>query len=96
MQIIILAIAAFASTFLGGLFAIRFKDKLPLIMSFAAGVMLGVVFFDIFPEIIKELKNNNFAPMEVMLALVAGFLLFLILGQAILIHFAYVADYADR
>ncbi|MDO8593080.1 MAG: ZIP family metal transporter [bacterium] len=96
MQIIILSIAAFASTFLGGLFAVRFKHKLPLIMAFAAGVILGVVCFDIFPEIIRELKNNNFSPTKVMMALAVGFLLFHILEKTILIHHAHEADYADH
>lgn len=91
-----MSIATFVSTFLGGLFAVRFKHKLPLIMAFAAGVMLGVVCFDIFPEIIRELKNNNFSPTNVMVALAAGFLLFHILEKTILIHHAHEADYADH
>ena len=49
--IIILSILTFASTLLGGLFAIRFKNKLHYIMAFASGVLIGVVAFDIFPEI---------------------------------------------
>ena len=43
MEAIILSIATFFSTVFGGLFAVRFKNKLHLIMGFTAGVLLGVV-----------------------------------------------------
>ena len=78
--------ATFVSTLLGGLFAIKFKDKLHFIMAFAAGVLLGVVAFDILPEIIEEIKIHNFNSVGIMLALVAGFLIFHILEKSILIQ----------
>jgi zinc transporter ZupT len=49
MQFII-SIATFVFTFLGGLFALRFKDKLHLILGFSAGAVIGVAFFDLIPE----------------------------------------------
>ena len=84
--IIFLSIATFVSTLLGGLFAIKFKNKLHYIMAFAAGVLLGVVAFDIFPEIIRQIQIHNFNSVGVMLALVAGFLIFHILEKSILIQ----------
>jgi len=96
MQQIIFSIATFFSTLFGGLFAIRFKNKLHFIMAFAAGVLLGVVNFDIFPEIIEQIKINNFKPIEVMVALVAGFLIFHILEKTILIHHAHEDDYTEH
>ena len=45
MSAILLSVAAFFSTFVGGLFALRFKTKLHAIMAFTAGVLLGVVSF---------------------------------------------------
>ena len=86
LTVIILSIAAFFSTLLGGLFASRFKDKLHYIMAFAAGVLLGVVAFDIFPEIIDQIRVYNFNSLEVMIALVLGFLIFHILEKSILIQ----------
>ena len=65
-------------------------------MAFAAGVLLGVVSFDIFPEIIEQIQINNLDPIRVMIALVAGFLLFHILEKTILIHHAHEADYAEH
>ena len=84
--IIILSIATFFSTLLGGLFATKFKHKLHYIMAFAAGVLLGVVAFDIFPEIIEQVKIYNFNPIGIMIALVLGFLVFHILEKSILIY----------
>jgi zinc transporter ZupT len=96
MQAVLLSIAAFVSTFCGGLFAVRFKHKLHLIMGFTAGVLLGVVSFDIFPEIIELIKEHNFNSIEPMIALVVGFLLFHILEKVIVIHHAHEGDYADH
>lgn len=83
---VILSIAALVSTLLGGLFAIKFKNKLHYIMAFAAGVLLGVVAFDIFPEIIKQVKIYNFDSIQIMVALVLGFLIFHVLEKSILIQ----------
>ena len=84
--VIALAIATFISTLLGGLFAIKFKYKLNYIMAFAAGVLLGVVAFDIFPEIIEQVRTNNFNSIGIMIALVLGFFIFHILEKSILIQ----------
>lgn len=96
MEAVIFSIATFFSTFFGGLFAIRFKNKLYLIMGFTAGVLLGVVSFDIFPEIISQVNVNNFPPIEPMIALVVGFLFFHILEKVILIHHMHEDDYAEH
>ena len=96
MQAITLSLATFVSTMFGGLFALKFKDKLHLIMGFTAGVLLGVVSFDIFPEIIEQVKANNFNSTEVMVALVVGFMVFHILERIIVIHHAHEDDYAEH
>lgn len=92
--LIIVSLAIFSSIFLGGLFAVRFKNKLHLIMGFTAGVLLGVVSFEIFPEIIFQVNENNFNSIYPMIALVIGFLLFHILEKTIVIHHAHEGDYA--
>ena len=68
MEAVLLSIATFFSTYIGGTFAVKFKNKLNLIMGFTAGVLLGVVMFDIFPEIIQQIKDNNFSSTGVMIA----------------------------
>lgn len=96
LEAIMLSIATFFSTLFGGLFAVRFKDRLHLIMGFTAGVLLGVVSFDIFPEIIARTSEGGFKPIEPMVALVIGFLLFHILEKSIVIHHGHEGDYAEH
>src|SRR5258708_20514253 len=85
MEAILLSATTFFSTFFGGLFAVRFRHKLHLIMGFTAGVLLGVVAFDIFPEIIRLVNENNFKSTNTMIALVLGFLVFHFLEKFLLI-----------
>lgn len=90
---ILLSCAAFVSTLLGGLVAFKSKDKLHRVLGYAAGVILGVVAFDLLPEIFEmthELKIDATGPM---IALVVGFLLFHIVEKSILIHHAQEDDY---
>ena len=96
MEVIIFSIATFFSTLFGGLLAVKFKNKLHLIMGFTAGVLLGVVSFDIFPEIISRVNAGGFKPIEPMIALVVGFLLFHILEKSIMIHHGHEGEYAEH
>ena len=96
MQVILLSLATFLSTFLGGLFAVRFKNKLHLAMAFTAGILLGVVAFDILPEIIDQLKATGVSSIEPMIALVVGFLLFHVLEKLIVIHHGQEESYSDH
>lgn len=93
---LLFSILTFISTFLGGLFAIKFKDKIHYIMAFAAGVLLGIVSFDILPEIIAQIKDYNFNSIDVMVALVAGFLIFHILEKSILMHHHHEEDFSEH
>ena len=91
-----MSITTFFSTFFGGLFSIRNKDKLHTIMGFTAGVLVGVVFFDIFPEIIGLIKENNFNTTGPMIALTLGFILFHILEKSILLNHAHDEEYKEH
>jgi zinc transporter ZupT len=96
MSAILFSLATFFSTFLGGMLAVKFRNKLSEIMAFAAGVLLAVVGFEILPEIIAQVKENDFPPIMPMVALVGGFLIFHILEKTILIHHAHEHDYAEH
>jgi ZIP family zinc transporter len=82
---IIIGIAAAVATFLGGLFAIRFKDKLHLILGFSAGAVLGVAFFDLMPESLA-LGASHYAASTMLMFVALGFLVFTILERAIGMH----------
>lgn len=93
---IFFALSAFISTFVGGLFGLKHKDKLHLILGFTAGVLLGVITFDILPEIIELVAATHADPIYPMIALVAGFLIFHILEKVLLIHHAQEDTYGHH
>jgi len=82
---IIISLAAIVSTFLGGLFAIKLRDKLHLILGFSAGAVIGVAFFDLLPESI-ELSSPSYDIKTVTLLMVAGFVFYMILDRFLSIH----------
>lgn len=72
---IALAAVTALSTFAGGALALQAKDRLHLVLGLSAGLLLGLVAFDLLPEVF-ELSSQEFlhAP-TVSIALIAGFLL---------------------
>jgi ZIP family zinc transporter len=94
MSAVLLSLATFFSTFAGGLFALKFRDRLHLILSFTAGVLLGVVSFDILPKIFELAHERGIDTTGAMIALVVGFLLFHSLEKFVLVHHVHEPDYA--
>lgn len=91
---VLLSIATFFSTSLGGLFAVRHRDRLHLIMGFTAGVLVGLVAFDLLPEIFRTAGAQKLDSSAPMLALVFGFLAFHIAEKLTLIHGGHEEEYA--
>jgi len=81
----VIAVAAFAATFIGGYFAVKFRDHLHLILGFSAGAVVGVAFFDLLPEAI-ELGSQYYNARVITLAVAFGFLLYLFLDRLVLLH----------
>jgi zinc transporter ZupT len=94
MNIIYVSLAAFISTCVGGLFALKFRDHLHLILSFTAGVLLGVVCFEVLPEIFEQAQSKSIDATGAMVAMVFGFLFFHALEKFVLIHHAHEDEYA--
>jgi len=82
---VILAIGTFISTLLGGVVGLRARGRLHRLLGLTAGVVIGVVAFDLLPEIFTSL-GHGISAREAMLALVVGFLAFHIIEKSILIH----------
>jgi ZIP family zinc transporter len=93
---ILLSLAAFVSTSLGGAFALYRRDQLHLILGFTAGVLVGLVAFDLLPEIFAQIQKQALSTTAPMLALIGGFLLFHIAEKTILIHQAQEECYASH
>jgi len=83
---IIISLFAFVSTMLGGLVSIKYRDRLHLILGFTAGVLLGLVALEIFPEIFKLTQETRLNPELPMIALVVGFLIFHLVEKFLLVH----------
>ncbi len=96
MEAIILSLFTFISTFSGGLFALKNKNKLHLIMSLTAGVLVGVVFFDLMPEIFALSKEHNLDVTLPLMFLVGAFLLIHLLEKFALIHSTHEEEYASH
>lgn len=84
-MVFFIALATIIFTLLGGLFAIRFRDKLHLILGFSAGAVLGVALFDLMPEAI-DLAGKSFSVSLVTLLMAAGFSFYLILDRFFSLH----------
>ena len=95
MQFIFI-ILTFVSTFLGGLFGLKHKDKMHLILGLTAGIILGVLAFDIFPEIITLIQKLGISPTIPMIALVVGFMVFHTAEKFLLIHHSHEEDYGPH
>ena len=88
MLIYIIAIATGIMTYLGGSLALRFKDKLHLILGFSAGAVIGVAFFDLLPESI-ELGSKFHTAADSLLFTAIGFLLYMIVDRVFTTHHAH-------
>ncbi len=85
---ILIAGAASLATFTGGYLALRFKDKLHLILGFSAGAVVGVAFFDLIPEAF-ELSAAYFSVSATAGFIALGFLAYLLLDRFIAIAVAH-------
>jgi len=74
IAIALAALTAVATT-LGGFLAIKVKDRLHLVLGLSAGLLLGLVAFDLLPEIFEMNTDSLGGVPAVSVALVTGFLL---------------------
>ncbi len=84
-MVLLISIGTLFSTLLGGMFALRFKDKLHLILGFSAGAVIGVAFFDLLPEAI-ELGSKNYSVAFITSITALGFIVYTILDRFVFFH----------
>jgi len=83
---LLFSLASFFSTSFGGLFALRYRNRLRLIMGFTAGVLVGLVIFDLLPEIFQLIHAQHISPTLPMVAMMLGFLAFYTVEKLTLLH----------
>lgn len=84
-MVILIAFCAFLSTLVGGLVALKLKDKLHLILGFSAGAVIAVAFFDLMPEAI-DIGGKYYGTATVPSIVALGFLVYLVLDRVIFLH----------
>ena len=77
-----LAAGTVASTFAGGLFALRLRNSVGLLIALSGGVVVGVALFDVLPEAINNLGNAQ----HVGWLAGVGFLVFFVAARALVLH----------
>ena len=84
------------ATVLGGFLALRSQDRFHLILGLSAGLLLGLVGFDLLPEVF-ELSNSSFGGVRaVSLAIIGGFLVLHILEGIFGSHEPVDSDYGHE
>ena len=85
--LLVIAAGACLSTLLGGLLALRLRDKLHLILGFSAGAVIGVAFFDLLPEAVNFGARRFHSSAFTILSWTAlGFLFYLVLDRILIFH----------
>jgi ZIP family zinc transporter len=82
---LVLGFAALLATLAGGGFALRYQDKLHLILGFSAGAVLGVALFDLLPESF-DLAGTDYSTPTITLFVAVGFFTFMFLNRVLLLH----------
>ena len=83
---VFVAIAAFGSTFLGGLLATKYRDQVGRFAAFSAGVLIAVPLFDLLPESFKLATQANVPLEHVMYVTALGFIFLYVLERYVSVH----------
>jgi ZIP family zinc transporter len=77
-----LAAGTVVSTFVGGLFALRLRGSVGMLIALSGGVVVGVALFDVLPEAFANLGNAQ----HVGWLAGVGFLVFFVAARALVLH----------
>ena len=80
------ALSAFFMTLAGGAFAWRYQKYLLFIMAFSSGLLIGVAFLDLLPEVFELAAHGGLDVRLLMMTLLAGFLAIFLLEKLTIIH----------
>jgi zinc transporter ZupT len=80
------ALSAFVMTLAGGAFAFRYQKYLFFIMAFSAGLLIGVAFLDLLPEVIEIAHRSSLDVRGLMVTMLSGFVGIFLLEKLTIIH----------
>ena len=87
MLLLVISVAAFTVTLVGGLFALYLKDRLHLILGFSAGAVLGVTFFELIPESLN-LTSETFSYSFINTVMALGFISYMLFDRFLGFHYS--------
>jgi ZIP family zinc transporter len=96
MIVFLLTVLASLAALAGGYTAIRSRKQLHIAMALTSGLVLGLVAFDLLPEIFEGAEASNTVLALPMIMFVSGFLIFHIVEKLILDHEHAESDYAPH
>ena len=73
MTPLLLALMTALATTLGGFIAVKSRDRLHLVLGLSAGLLLGLVFFELVPEVFHESTSEILHVPAVSVAIIFGF-----------------------
>src|SRR5664280_1069567 len=95
-MVVVFALSTCVSTLVGGLVALRNRDRMHLILGFTAGVLLGLVAFDLLPEVFALSESHTAGVPTVMLTFAGGFLGLHVIERSVALHGAHEGEYGDH
>lgn len=93
MIILFLTILAALGALLGGYVAIHSRNKLQIAMAITSGLVLGLVAFDLLPEVFEGAESSGLDTTWAMVLFVIGFLTFHAIEKFVIVHEADEATY---
>ncbi|UGT39309.1 ZIP family metal transporter [Nocardia yamanashiensis] len=93
---ILLSLVSMCATLIGGLLAVRIGERKRLVLGLAAGVMLGVVAFDLMPEALEAETGSALGVPIPLLAAVVGFFTVHIIERTVAIHTGYEDEFGSH
>jgi len=80
------ALAAFAMTLAGGAFAFKYQRYILYIMAVSSGLVIGLAFLDLIPEVMESAHRENLDIRTLMVTLLCGFVAIFLLEKLTIIH----------
>ena len=96
MVVFLLTLVASLAALIGGYTAIRSRHWLNLAVSLTSGLVLGLVTFDLLPEIFEIAQTEELDTVWPMIALTTGFLLFHLFEKFVPLHHASEEKYGPH
>ena len=95
-MVFVFATLTVISTFGGGIFALHQARRMHLVLGFTAGVVLGVVAFDLLPEVFDLSGHLKVGVPTAMLMFIAGFMVLHVLERALALHHGHEGSYGEH